>query len=81
MVVCVDVFVTRSQDDCLVKVWYGTSSWQWDAGKLFTPPEQSSLGGLDFSFIYLAHPRSVTGFSWRKTSKYMPRYRGKKTMA
>ena len=28
---------------------------------------------LSFSYIYLAHPRSVTGFSWRKTSKYMPR--------
>ncbi|XP_031425957.1 dmX-like protein 1 isoform X3 [Clupea harengus] len=68
-----EFFATAGQDDCLVKVWYGTSSWQWDAGKLFTPPEQSSLGGLDFSFIYLAHPRSVTGFSWRKTSKYMPR--------
>ncbi|KAB1277549.1 DmX-like protein 2 [Camelus dromedarius] len=26
-----------------------------------------------FSFVYLAHPRAVTGFSWRKTSKYMPR--------
>ncbi|XP_063050871.1 dmX-like protein 1 isoform X2 [Engraulis encrasicolus] len=68
-----EFFATAGQDDCLVKVWYGTSSWKWDAGKLFTPPEQSSLGGLNFSFIYLAHPRSVTGFSWRKTSKYMPR--------
>uniref|UniRef100_A0A3Q3FPS4 Dmx like 1 n=1 Tax=Labrus bergylta TaxID=56723 RepID=A0A3Q3FPS4_9LABR len=28
---------------------------------------------MAFSFIYLGHPRSVTGFSWRKTSKYMPR--------
>ena len=28
---------------------------------------------LSFSYIYLAHPRSVAGFSWRKTSKYMPR--------
>lgn len=27
-----------------------------------------------YSFIYIAHPRAVTGFSWRKTSKYMPRY-------
>uniref|UniRef100_A0AAY4DLG9 RAVE complex protein Rav1 C-terminal domain-containing protein n=1 Tax=Denticeps clupeoides TaxID=299321 RepID=A0AAY4DLG9_9TELE len=66
-----DFFATAGQDDCLVKVWYSTNKWQWDASKLFTPP-QNSLGGLDFSFIYLAHPRSVTGFSWRKTSKYMP---------
>ena len=28
---------------------------------------------ISFSFIYLAHPRSVTGISWRKTSKYMPK--------
>ncbi|XP_033729309.1 dmX-like protein 2, partial [Pecten maximus] len=26
-----------------------------------------------YSFVYIAHPRAVTGFSWRKTSKYMPR--------
>lgn len=26
-----------------------------------------------YAFIYIAHPRAVTGFSWRKTSKYMPR--------
>lgn len=31
-------------------------------------------GSLHFSFIYLAHPRTVTGFSWRKTSKYMAKY-------
>jgi len=29
---------------------------------------------LHFSFVYVAHPRAVTGFSWRKTSKFMPRY-------
>jgi hypothetical protein len=38
----------------------------------------SVLGGGDisFSYVYLAHPRTVTGFSWRKTSKYMPRLVG-----
>lgn len=68
-----EFFATAGQDDCLVKVWYSTSKWQSDATKLFTPPELNSQGKLDFSFIYLAHPRSVTGFSWRKTSKYTPR--------
>lgn len=29
---------------------------------------------IQYSFIYIAHPRAVTGFSWRKTSKYMPRW-------
>ncbi|KAK1801253.1 hypothetical protein P4O66_022937 [Electrophorus voltai] len=68
-----EFFATAGQDDCLVKVWYSTSKWQWDSPKLFTPPELTSQGEVNFSFIYLTHPRSVTGFSWRKTSKFMPR--------
>ena len=28
---------------------------------------------VNFSFVYIAHPRAVTGFSWRKTSKHMPK--------
>uniref|UniRef100_A0A8D2ZUK1 Dmx like 1 n=1 Tax=Scophthalmus maximus TaxID=52904 RepID=A0A8D2ZUK1_SCOMX len=62
-------------DDCLVKVWYSTSKWKLGVSRLFTPPEPSVSiqGELAFSFVYLAHPRSVTGFSWRKTSTYMPR--------
>ncbi|XP_076005529.1 dmX-like protein 1 [Genypterus blacodes] len=70
-----EFFATAGQDDCLVKVWYSTSKWQSGVSSLFTPPEAdvSIQGELAFSFVYLAHPRSVTGFSWRKTSKYMPR--------
>uniref|UniRef100_A0A8D0D7S2 Dmx like 1 n=1 Tax=Sander lucioperca TaxID=283035 RepID=A0A8D0D7S2_SANLU len=70
-----EFFATAGQDDCLVKVWYSTSKWKSGVSKLFTPPEPSVSfqGELAFSFVYLAHPRSVTGFSWRKTSKYMPR--------
>ncbi|XP_027023135.2 dmX-like protein 1 isoform X2 [Tachysurus fulvidraco] len=68
-----EFFATAGQDDCLVKVWYSTCKWQSDAMKLFSPTQLNSQGKLDFSFIYLAHPRSVTGFSWRKTSKYLPR--------
>ncbi|XP_061585398.1 dmX-like protein 1 isoform X2 [Cololabis saira] len=70
-----EFFATAGQDDCLVKVWYGTSKWQSSVARLFTPPDSSVSvqGELAFSFVYLAHPRSVTGFSWRKTSKYMPR--------
>uniref|UniRef100_A0A3Q2TP24 Dmx like 1 n=1 Tax=Fundulus heteroclitus TaxID=8078 RepID=A0A3Q2TP24_FUNHE len=68
-------FATAGQDDCLVKVWYSTDRWKSCVAQLFTPPDAnvSVQGELAFSFIYLAHPRSVTGFSWRKTSKYMPR--------
>ena len=28
---------------------------------------------VNYSFVYIAHPRAVTGFSWRKTSKHMPK--------
>lgn len=28
---------------------------------------------LNYTFIYVAHPRAVTHLSWRKTSKYMPK--------
>uniref|UniRef100_A0A672ISD4 Dmx like 1 n=1 Tax=Salarias fasciatus TaxID=181472 RepID=A0A672ISD4_SALFA len=70
-----EFFATAGQDDCLVKVWYSTSKWKSGVSRLFTPPEPAEhvQGALAFSFVYLAHPRSVTGFSWRKTSKYMPR--------
>ncbi|XP_054630214.1 dmX-like protein 1 isoform X1 [Dunckerocampus dactyliophorus] len=70
-----EFFATAGQDDCLVKVWYNTSKWKSGIFRLFTPPESSVdfQGDLAFSFVYLAHPRSVIGFSWRKTSKYMPR--------
>lgn len=29
---------------------------------------------LDYSFCFIAHPAPVTDFSWRRISKYMPRY-------
>lgn len=28
---------------------------------------------LNFTYIYIAHPRAVTNIIWRKTSKYMPK--------
>ena len=31
------------------------------------------LSEVCFSFVYIAHPRAVTGISWRATSKYTPR--------
>lgn len=33
-----------------------------------------SMGNDSYSFVYVAHPRAVTHLSWRKTSKYMPKY-------
>ncbi|NXJ83807.1 DMXL1 protein, partial [Trogon melanurus] len=66
-----EFFATAGKDDCLVKVWYNTDSWR----SAVTPPGASpeKQAKVDFSFVYLAHPRSVNAFSWRKTSKFMPR--------
>ncbi|KAM9587066.1 dmX-like protein 1 isoform 3-T3 [Morphnus guianensis] len=65
-----EFFATAGKDDCLVKVWYNADSWR----SAVTPPGASSeKQEVDFSFVYLAHPRSVNAFSWRKTSKFMPR--------
>ncbi|TRY64794.1 hypothetical protein DNTS_004401 [Danionella cerebrum] len=33
----------------------------------------ATAGKMDFSFIYLTHPRAVTGFTWRKISSHLPR--------
>uniref|UniRef100_A0A8D0DHH7 Dmx-like 2 n=1 Tax=Sander lucioperca TaxID=283035 RepID=A0A8D0DHH7_SANLU len=66
-----EYFATVGKDDCLLKVWYPTTGWR-SAVVVHDPSDKKPLP-VHFSFIYLAHPRSVTGVSWRKTSKYMPK--------
>ncbi|XP_053557561.1 dmX-like protein 1 isoform X2 [Bombina bombina] len=68
-----EFFATAGKDDCLVKVWYNSESWHSAVTPPILSPEKQTQGEVDFSFVYLAHPRAVNGFSWRKTSKYMPR--------
>lgn len=34
----------------------------------------SSSTELNYNFVYISHPRAVTQLSWRKTSKYMPKW-------
>ncbi|KAM5192027.1 dmX-like protein 1 [Mantella aurantiaca] len=68
-----EFFATTSKEDCLVKVWYNTESWHSAVTSPVETPEKEGQGEVDFSFVYLTHPRSVNGFSWRKTSKFMPR--------
>uniref|UniRef100_A0A8C9RST4 Dmx-like 2 n=1 Tax=Scleropages formosus TaxID=113540 RepID=A0A8C9RST4_SCLFO len=60
-----------SQDDCLLKVWYPTTGWK--SAVVIPDLQEKKAPAVHFSFVYLAHPRAVTGFSWRKTSKYMPK--------
>ncbi|KAJ8249356.1 hypothetical protein GJAV_G00233900 [Gymnothorax javanicus] len=66
-----EYFATAGKDDCLLKVWYPTTGWKCAVANP-EPPEKKGTP-VHFSFVYLAHPRAVTGFSWRRTSKYMPR--------
>ncbi|KAM9311328.1 dmX-like protein 2 [Gastrophryne carolinensis] len=68
-----EYFATAGKDDCLLKVWYPLTGWK----TTFLPHESREKKGasvdVSFSFVYLAHPRAVIGFSWRKTSRFMPR--------
>uniref|UniRef100_A0A672YKJ1 Dmx-like 2 n=1 Tax=Sphaeramia orbicularis TaxID=375764 RepID=A0A672YKJ1_9TELE len=64
-----EYFASVGKDDCLLKVWYPTTGWR-SAVVVQDPTDKKPLP-VHFSFVYLAHPRSVTGVSWRKTSKYM----------
>ncbi|XP_037658152.1 dmX-like protein 1 isoform X7 [Choloepus didactylus] len=68
-----EFFATAGKDDCLLKVWYNVENWRTAVTSPDRGSEKQSQGEIDFSFVYLAHPRAVNGFSWRKTSKYMPR--------
>ncbi|XP_032281306.1 dmX-like protein 1 isoform X5 [Phoca vitulina] len=68
-----EFFATAGKDDCLLKVWYNVENWRTAVTSPDKSSEKQSQGEMDFSFVYLAHPRAVNGFSWRKTSKYMPR--------
>uniref|UniRef100_H2LCH0 Dmx-like 2 n=1 Tax=Oryzias latipes TaxID=8090 RepID=H2LCH0_ORYLA len=66
-----EYFATAGKDDCLLKVWYPTTGWR--SAVVVQDPSDKKPSPVQFSFVYLAHPRSVTGMSWRKTSKYMPK--------
>ena len=65
------LFATAGSHDRLVRVWYQNQ-------QLLLPGQDqiqslTSCSSVTYSFIYVAHPRPVTGFSWRATSRYMPR--------
>uniref|UniRef100_UPI0037E8A65A dmX-like protein 2 isoform X5 n=1 Tax=Semicossyphus pulcher TaxID=241346 RepID=UPI0037E8A65A len=66
-----EYFATVGKDDCLLKVWYPTTGWR--SAVVVQDPSDKKSPLVHFSFVYLAHPRSLTGMSWRKTSKFMPK--------
>ncbi|KAJ8305006.1 hypothetical protein KUTeg_018589 [Tegillarca granosa] len=67
------LFASAGKADRLVKIWYEDRKVQLHplcrTDSIVSPKKEE----LHYSFVYIAHPRAVTGFSWRKTSKYMPR--------
>uniref|UniRef100_A0A8C0XNH1 RAVE complex protein Rav1 C-terminal domain-containing protein n=1 Tax=Castor canadensis TaxID=51338 RepID=A0A8C0XNH1_CASCN len=68
-----EYFATAGKDDCLLKVWYPMTGWKSSIIPQDHHEVKRRQTSTQFSFVYLAHPRAVTGFSWRKSSKYMPR--------
>ncbi|XP_063894834.1 dmX-like protein 2 isoform X4 [Helicoverpa armigera] len=60
------LFATSGINDRLVKIWYQNKV-------LVQTHNDHSAPELNYTFIYVAHPRAVTHLSWRKTSKYMPK--------
>ncbi|KAL0271823.1 UNVERIFIED_CONTAM: hypothetical protein PYX00_008798 [Menopon gallinae] len=73
------LFATAGNNDRLVKIWFENKHLLFPSKSVDqTAFSQSSLhsmqvGEINFSFIYIAHPRAVTHLSWRETSKYMPK--------
>ncbi|CAG9822471.1 unnamed protein product [Phaedon cochleariae] len=61
------LFATCGENDRLVKIWYENRH------VLFTCKSTERPVDLEYSFVYIAHPRAVTHLSWRTTSKYMPK--------
>lgn len=65
------LFASAGKADRLVKIWYEDLKVQQGFVRMDSLSPRKDV--LHYSFVYIAHPRAVTGFTWRKTSKYMPR--------
>ncbi|XP_063782145.1 dmX-like protein 2 isoform X1 [Pseudophryne corroboree] len=68
-----EYFATAGKDDCLLKIWYPLTGWKTSYLLHESLQKKGNLVDVNFSFVYLAHPRAVIGFSWRNTSRFMPR--------
>ncbi|GAB6032390.1 hypothetical protein CHUAL_011029 [Chamberlinius hualienensis] len=72
------LFASAGKADRLVKIWYesrpvGFPIKNFDVNNSTSSLSNSTVEEVNYGFIYIAHPRAVTGLSWRKTSKYMPK--------
>ncbi|XP_039214791.1 dmX-like protein 2 isoform X3 [Crotalus tigris] len=68
-----EYFATAGKDDCLLKVWYPMMGWKSSLRPQEGDETKKISASVHFAFVYLSHPRAVTGVSWRHTSKFMPR--------
>ncbi|XP_077514309.1 rabconnectin-3 alpha isoform X3 [Amblyomma americanum] len=67
------LFASAGKCDRLVKIWHKSQHKVCDPGGNAKMSGMQADRGCTFGFVYAAHPRAVTGLSWRKTSKFMPR--------
>ncbi|CAL1529694.1 unnamed protein product [Lymnaea stagnalis] len=66
------VFASLGKNERLVKIWYEdqkVSQGLMRHDSVLSPKKNA----IHYTFVYISHPRAVTGFEWRQTSKYMPR--------
>ncbi|GFY48442.1 dmX-like protein 2 [Trichonephila inaurata madagascariensis] len=62
------LFASAGSADRLVKIWYSSKIVSFSSQHHSSHPAD-----VNYTFIYIAHPRAVSGISWRKTSKFMPK--------
>jgi hypothetical protein len=75
------LFVSAGKNDRLAKVWYRSAAHHdysdqnnvIGAGVMQKRTAGKRENTLNYTFVYIAHPRAITGICWRKTSKYMPK--------
>jgi len=77
-------FASAGMDDRMIKIWFQASkvSHGKDAGKTSKEQEHEKLMPNEphhhrrhheiYNFVYILHPKAVTGFSWRQKSRQMP---------
>ncbi|CAL4143845.1 unnamed protein product, partial [Meganyctiphanes norvegica] len=72
------LFATAAANDRLVKIWYDNKHMiipakPGEGTNLAADLTKQTRAKASFSYIYLPHPSAVKGFTWRTTSKYMPK--------
>lgn len=75
------LFVSAGKTDRLAKIWYrSAANHDYSAQSNIIGSEAmqkrltlSHVNNVNYTFVYIVHPRAITGICWRKTSKYMPK--------